>query len=297
MQLSTNGSDILFDFIKIKKELEEPDSPEFAERIMAQAKEYYENDDFKNAEKLCMRAHHIYSSLYSDVPEQYRENFAACSSLMGSISEGLEKYQEAYDYYQLGCELYEQLSNNDQTFSELLADEYSNVGDTLFFRSDYDKALKYYNRSLEIFSKLREKNGKYAEDIAYCYDCIAKSESGKENYTSAIEYYEKVIEIYNSMLGKLSDSDENEKIKDLRDDLASVYNDTGYMYSCVKDFEDAEKYYLMAAELYKKLASQDAYEYTEELASQYDDLAALYEDMEKPDLAKLYHKKAQKPET
>lgn len=285
----------MFEFLKYKKELEEPDSPELAQRLLEKAAELNDNDESKAAEKLCTRSHEIYSSLYKEDPDKYRPGFAKCSSVLGSIMGSLEKYDNAYEMSALACELYTELSaDGSDEHAEELADEYGNLGDTFFFRSKYDEARKYYEKSLDIYQKLAEKNKKYSEDVAYCYDCIAKSESGTENYTSAIEYYEKITAIYDKLIE--DNNAESEIIKGYKDDLASVYNDIGYAYSCVKDFEDAEQFYLRAAEIYEILAKDDAYEYTEELASQYDDLAALYEDMNKPDLAKAYKKKAQKPE-
>ncbi len=58
------------------------------------------------------------------------------------------------------------------------------------------------------------------------------------------------------------------------------------------NFEDAEKYYLKAAEIYYELAKVDSYEYADSLAEQYEDLSTLYEDMEKPELAKEYKRRA-----
>lgn len=286
----------MFEFLKYKKELEEPDSPELAQRLLVKAEELNENDEPKAAEKLCTRAHDILSALYKEEPDKYRSSFAECSSALGSINASLEKYDSAYDMASLACELYSELaSDGTDEHMELLADEYGNIGDTFFFRSNYDEAQKQYEKSLEIYSRLSENNRKYSEDVAYCYDCIAKAESGKENYTAAIEHYEKIISIYDKLIEENSSANE-EILRGYKDDIASAYNDIGYAYSCVKDFEDAEQYYLKAAEIYEKLAGDDAYEYIEELASQYDDLAALYEDMDKPDLAKIYRKKAQKPE-
>ena len=285
----------MFEFLKIKKELEEPDSPELAQRLLVKAVEFSENEETKAAEKLCARAHQIYTALYDEQPDEYRESFARCSSVYGGILSALDKYDAAYEMAELACKLYTELAQDGSTeHKEAVADEYGNIGDTFFFRSDYEKANYNYEKSLEIYQSLAEKDKKYLEDVAYCYDCIAKAESGMENYTSSIEYYEKMVSIYEGFLEN-NDTDE-ETSAGCRDDLASVYNDIGYAYSCVSDYEDAEKYYLRAAEIYEGLAKGDAYEFTEELASQYDDLAALYDDMGKPELAKTYRKKAQKPE-
>ena len=93
----------------------------------------------------------------------------------------------------------------------------------------------------------------------------------------------------------MKESIEEEHWAEYSDDLAGVYNDIGYTYSCAKDYDDAEKYYLLAASIYEKLSSLLPFEYRDQLVSQYEDLATLYGDMENSELEKEYLKKAEQP--
>lgn len=286
----------MFDFLKNRKDTEVPNSPELAERLKNEAEELNENDEPKKALKICTRAYEIYTGLYAADSEKYKPFLASCCGLLGNIYDKLEKYVTSCEYYKIAHELYTELSaNGDAEYTELLADQYSGIGDTFFFRENYAEAETNYMKSLEIYTTLsKSDHDKYIEDVAYCYDCLAKAYSGKEDYTAAIEAYEKVISIFEALAAKFPDPESNEEAIGYNDDLASAYNDIGYTYSCVKDFEDAEKYYLKAAEIYRLLAKIDAYEYSYDLTLQYEDLAALYEDMGKPELASEYEKKAKK---
>ena len=287
---------VMFEFIKNKKDTEVSDSPEIAQRLQSEAEELNDNDEPKKALKHCLRAYEIYTALYAEDSEKYKPFIASCCDVLGSIYNKLDKYDESYTYHNIAQEMYTELSaGGNAEYRELLADQYSNIGDTFFFKGDYDTAEENYKKSLEIYIELSESDhAKYAEDVAYCYDCLAKAYSGKEDYTSSIETYEKVIAIYEGLASdKIYDSPDDKEIE-YHDNLASAYSDMGYIYSCVKDFEDAEKYYLKAAEIYRVLTRIDAYEYSYELSVQYEDLAALYEDMGKPELVSEYEKKAKK---
>ena len=113
----------MFEFLKIKKELEEPDSPELAQRLLVKAVEFSENEETKAAEKLCARAHQIYTALYDEQPDEYRESFARCSSVYGGILSALDKYDAAYEMAELACKLYTELAQDGSTeHKEAVAD-------------------------------------------------------------------------------------------------------------------------------------------------------------------------------
>lgn len=286
----------MFEFLKNKKYTDEPNSPELAQRMQNDAEDLNDNDEPKKALKLCLKAYEIYTEFYSKDSDKFKPSLASCCNTLGNIYNKLDKYDESYVYHNIAQEIYTELSaSGDPGYRELLADQYSNIGDTFFFKGNYEAAEENYKKSLEIYTELSESDhDRYDEDVAYCYDCIAKAYGGMENYTSSIEAYEKVIKIYEDLIsGDIYDSPDEKEIE-YNDGLASAYNDIGYTYSCVKDFEDAEKYYLKAAEIYRILTKIDAYEYSYDLSVQYEDLAALYEDMGKPELASEYEKKAKK---
>lgn len=290
----------MFEFMKGKKDnelFEEDGTAESAEALIEAAEGFNEDENPKKAEKLYQRAFNILNNLYTRQPEVYMPALAACAEGFGKTCEQLEKYDIAFEYFTLASELYEEASQDGSAEAkELLADEYSNIGDTYFFRDKYDDAEGCYLKSLDIYEKLElEFKNKYREDIAYCYDCLAKTFCCKGNYTAAIESYEKVIDTYTAMISEQEESPENTEWVEYSDDLATVYNDIGYTFSCGKDFEDAEKYYLLASEIYEKLAKAFPYEYREQLVSQYEDLATLYADMGDPDREREFEKKADDP--
>lgn len=286
---------IMFDFLKNKKDESTIPEPQLAMELTQEADELMENNDPKRAEKQYKRAFEIYTRLSKEEPDKYRNDLAHCATGLGGCCEAGEKYHDAYDMYMVALELYREGSSDENAESiALVAETGCNIGDTYFFRNKYDKAEEEYKKALDIYIGLMEKEGeKYLEDIAYCYDCLAKSSSGKEEYSRSIEYYEKVIEIYCKLIADHKGNKLDEVNVDYNDELAGVYGDIGYIYSCCKNYDDAEKYYLKAAEIFEKLANVDPENFGDSLASQYADIAALYEDMGKPELAKEYDSRSQ----
>ena len=285
----------MFDFLKGKKDEELKADPELALSLSEDGDRLLEDNDAKKAEKQYKKAFDIYTQLNTSEHDKYKSQLAHCASGLGSCYEILEKYSEAYELYLVALDFYkEDISDEKPESIELLADTYCNVGDTFFFRNKYDNSEKEYKEALDLYIKLAGfDSDKYLENIAYCYDCLAKSSSGKEEYSRSIEYYEKVIEIYLKLIADHNGSEFDEISIDYNDELAGVYGDIGYIYSCCKNYDDAEKYYLKAADIFRKLATNDPETFADSLASQYEDLSALYEDMGKQDLAKEYDKKYQ----
>ncbi len=288
----------MFEFIRNKKNEPLRIDPAYAKELTEQAQSLMERDEPKRALRLYLKAMEIYDTLFGSDPETYRKQTAACADGLGAAYENLEKYSDAYDRYLFSAELLKELADpaHPEEMKDL-ADAYCNLGDTFFFRNKYDHAEKEYHKALELLYQLVGiDSAAYLEDLAYCFDCLAKSYSGKEDYTHCLEYYDRVIEIYQKLIADHKGSPLDEVYIDLNEELASVYGDIGYIYSCCKKLEQAEDYYLRAASIFRNLAAQDPDHYTESLAAQYEDLAALYDDMNNHELAKEYKKKAQNPD-
>lgn len=282
----------MFDFLTNKKNADDTDEEANVRELCEEAEKYIGDDEPKKAEKLYLRAFSELKKLYSESPDEYRIEFAECCDDLGETLQTLEKYADACSYYQISAEIYDALSEDgDIRFKELSADSKLNIGDTFFFRDKYEEAEKNYLLALSIYEELYQKEGGgFIEDVAYCHDCLAKAFSGNENYTAAIGSYEKVISTYEKLLADEPDA-EKELQTGRKYDLARACADVGYAYSCTGDLEDAEKYYLRAADLFRELALIDREEYADELISQYQDLSILYSDMKRPELADEYKKK------
>ena len=289
----------MFDFVKPKKAAVVEGDPETARRLLKEADEQMENDEEKKAEKLYREAWELFGYLYDTDKNSFKTEYARCCSAFGECLFGLEKYNEAYDIFLQADKLYNTLPDKETTeFREIRAENNCNIGDSCFFRGKYEDALKYYDAALEIYERLSNTDTeKYYSDIAYCYDCMAKGKSGLEDYPAAVEYYNRVIEIC-ADLSAAADQEKDISAEENRrrcyEDLAVAYSDLGYTYSCMKDLEETERYYLMAADIFKKLAAEDRDEYIDFLMNQYADLSALYADMNKPDLKKQYSELSKK---
>lgn len=287
----------MFDFLKNRQKDTDNDKadPVYADELIIQADGLVEKGDMKKAEKIYLKALDILIALYEEAPDDYRTAAAKCADSLGSVYENMEKYTDAFEEYSLVAQLLaEKEAENNPDMLEQLADAYCNIGDTYFFRERYDEAEKEYNRAMEIYIRLLNLDGgEYLEDIAYCYDCLAKSCSGKEDYIISIEHYEKVIEIYEKLISDYKGSPLDGESIELHDELAAAYGDIGYICSCIKNYEDAESYYIKAAQIYRDLAVNDHDTYSDSLSSQYADLAALYEDIGNTSSAREYYEKSQ----
>ena len=285
----------MFDFLKNKKNIPEEPDPAIAAELMAKGESLMEKNEPKKAEKYYSKAMDMYISLFEEDEETYREKAAVCADGLGAVYESLEKYTDAFEQYTLASQLLEEAADAEHPeILEQLADANCNIGDTYFFREMYDDAEKQYNKAMDMYLKLLSSNNEeYLENVAYCYDCLAKSSSGKEDYHISIEHYEKVIEIYEKLVADYKGSPLDGKSISLRDELAGVYGDIGYIHSCIGGYEEAENFYLKAAEIYRELAVNDPDSYSDNLSAQYADLAALYEDMDKPELVREYKKLSQ----
>ena len=297
--ISVIGSGSMFEFMKTKKTVEVNGDPELAEKRFREANEQMENEEEKKAERLYHEAVEIFSVLYDEDKERYRKEYTKCCMAFGECLFGLEKYTEAFEVFELADRLFIGFPDVDSTpVREKRAENYCNIGDSCFFRGKYEDALRNYDNALDIYEKLsNEFPEKYLSDIAYCYDCMAKGKSGLEDFPAAVEYYNRVIEIC-ADLAAASDQEKGDGAEENRrscyEDLAVAYSDIGYTYSCMSDLEETERYYLMAADIFKKLAVEDRDDYIDFLMNQYADLSALYADMDRPDLKKQYSELSKK---
>ncbi len=282
-----------------RSEFKDPADPELAARLEAEGRSLSAEGESRRAERLLHRAAEIYRLLMSSDPEAYELKAAVCYNLAGTEQEFLKKYEDARRYYQMAVDLLERSSRKQEpAVTEQLADEYSNIGDTFFYKSKYADAKKYYQLALGLYAEL-EKTGEdtYKEDVAYSLDSLAKVHVGEKEYVKAMELYQKAIGIYEGLLASQTQVEMPEDkalIENYSSELADEYISLGYVFSCVKDYEDAEEYYKKAAELYERLAKVNPGEFVDILASHYEDMAALYEDMKQPDLEELYLDKAQR---
>ncbi len=285
----------MFDIFKSKKNSDTEDDPALAAELMAKGELLMENGEPKKAEKYYLRAMDIYVLLLKEDDSLYRKLTAKCADGLGAVYESLERYTDAFEKYSMAASLLsETVSENDPELLEQLADAYCNMGDTYFFRERYDEAEKEYNKAVELSLQLVNLDAEtYLVSLAYCYDCIAKSCSGKEDYMRSVEYYEKVIEIYEKKAADHSGSPLDGSFIEVMEELAGAYSDIGYIYSCLENYTDAEGYYIKAANIYRDLAVNDPDSFSDSLSAQYADLSALYEDMEKLDLARDYLRKSQ----
>ena len=100
----------------------------------------------------------------------------------------------------------------------------------------------------------------------------------QNDYTKAIKVAEKLNWYY---------SDPDNKVDEY--DLGRLYNLLGMLYDLQNQFEEAEKYYLAAIEIYERLVEKNADAYEPALAASYNNVGTFYYGQNKPEKAEKYY--------
>ena len=103
----------------------------------------------------------------------------------------------------------------------------------------------------------------------------------QNDYTNAIEVAENLRWYYSAPGRKVDEYD-----------LGRLYNLLGMLYDLQNQFEEAEKYYLTAIEIYERLAKKNADAYESDLAVSYNNVGNFYYKQNQPDKAEKYYSAA-----
>jgi CHAT domain-containing protein len=152
------------------------------------------------------------------------------------IYQRFEKQFAAGDLVHAEKSLYLFLESKDPLSEEQLCAAYSNLGALYVLMGDYDKALNY---NIKAETYISDKRSSY-KALATIYVNRARILTLKKSYDSAIEYFEKGIRLF-SISG---DSD-----RDILMSLSTTYLNLGIVYSNIRNFKLAQKYFEMSCDL------------------------------------------------
>jgi len=228
----------------------------------------------------------------------------------------LGRYSEAGQHISSLLELFEKNDACDPFRKSLY---YSNAGLAFYFAQDSEKAMEYYDKSNEFLSKTEERDIDYLImgtrlhiNIGTLMYSLKRYEEAIQNYSKAIEYSEKVnnltknkyiddlFDCYNSIgmvyLSMEEFDKAHEVLKKLFDKIykeykeernitwipyeANLQNTIGQLFWHKKEYENAEKHYKKATNLYKKFNFMQINPYDADLAMVYNNLGVLYADSE-----------------
>ncbi len=136
------------------------------------------------------------------------------------------------------------------------------IGVSYFLQDNYKEAQKYYLLNLKIRKQLNDLKG-----IATAYNNLATLNLNKSEFLESINYYQKSLSIRLTIKDSIG--------------IASCYNNLGIIFHRLKDYNNAEKYYLQAILFFKKNSV--------ELAEAYNNLGAVYFEQDDYAKAKKYY--------
>ncbi|MFW6038789.1 MAG: tetratricopeptide repeat protein [Candidatus Saliniplasma sp.] len=255
-----------------------------------------ESQDFREADNIYQKALNIYEELNDLV------GIADCQRGLGYLRWREGNFEEAVEHYQTSIEKGKEAGEN-----SILALTYIEMGNTYAQKGENDLALRYYMRSLP---PLKSQNA--FRDLARANNNIGDQYMKKEEWDKAIEYFQKSMDnakkignkrligwgYFNQAeaLAKKGDlekakvyTERAEKLMENMDDvvgLSSIYRVKGIIDRMEKKYEDAIELVNKSNDLL------DGYDIPFSLAENYFEFGRVYEEMDKPEKAIEFYKKA-----
>lgn len=159
-----------------------------------------------------------------------------CLQAIGWLCVNQGHYGQAQDYYFQADRIYTQLNSK-----QLLATNWSDIGELNIFNKQHDVAKVYFNKALHSFRTEGDKNGEAGTlgNIGHLFEKEA-------NYDSAFVYQNLALSIYSSIGNK------NGEAK-IHENLGSIYEDLAKYDSAFFHFEKASALYTETKDNYGKI--------------------------------------------
>lgn len=250
---------------------------------------YCELKDYISGEKFFKQAMENYEQLYNLDPESYHSDVAKTQENLGLLYNRLNDTTNSEKFYKLALQNYDQLVNqNLEDYYEDLAEVQDRLGLLYFKVKDYTKSEKYFLMSIHSREQMYKKHPQaYCDILAKTYEemsllCATKDDTvGYDTYLRKalelrLQLYKShpeennkanIIDLQNRMVwrllqkGKISEAinlaQKNYNI-DNEDEITIHYLAKTYYCKAdsllkTSDFNNSEKYYTLALELYEKL--------------------------------------------
>ncbi|MFW6142419.1 MAG: tetratricopeptide repeat protein [Candidatus Saliniplasma sp.] len=288
------GEDAYHTLVEIASEMGDRKTEADALRGIAHIKK--ESQDFREAGNIYQKALNIYEELNDLV------GIADCHRGLGYLRWREGNFEDAVEHYRTSIEKGKEAGENN-----ILALTYIEMGNTYAQKGENDLAIRYYMRSLP---PLKSQNA--FRDLARANNNIGDQYMKKEEWNKAIEYFQKSMDnakkignkrfigwgYFNQAeaLAKKGDLEKAkvytkraEKLMENMDDvvgLSSIYRVKGIIDRMEKKYEDAIEW------VNKSNDFLDGYDIPFSLAENYFEFGRVYEEMDKPEKAIEFYKKA-----
>lgn len=161
---------------------------------------------------------------------------ANCLQAIGWLCVNQGHYGQAQDYYFQADRIYTQLNAK-----QLLASNWSDIGELYIFNKQHDLAKNYFNKALHSFRAEKDKNGEAGilGNIGHLFEKVA-------DYDSAFVYQMRALAIYNE------EGNKNGEAK-IHENLGSIYEDLEQYDRAFDHFEKARDLYDETQDNYGKI--------------------------------------------
>ncbi len=244
---------------------------------------------FSDAKKAYEEALQLYWSFTE--PTFYYPDIVRTLNNLGTIYADTHQFSEAEETFKRALELYGTLERDNKGMYALdIAGTLRNLG--TFYRDTqrFDKAEKAYNEALEMYEELVNQNPEaYNSYSASLLSDLGILYQDTRKFYEAENAYKRALEIRRDLARR------NPRI--YAADVAGTLNNLGNLYNDahlhgVQRFEEAEKAYREALEIFETLAREDPDVFTPQVAGTLNNVGAFYKDTQQFEKAEKVHKKA-----
>lgn len=159
---------------------------------------------------------------------------ASIYSAIGSVYESLKRYKEAEKFHEKSLHIHEILSEN-KPKTIALASAYGAMGTLQHHLGEYQEAIAYYTKMLTLRNALL--GGMKHLNLSEVYNNMGISYMHLKEFEQAKKYLQKAIEVKEQILGKGTDT------------LQDEYNNLGWLYFNHGDYKQAYVYAKKSVEI------------------------------------------------
>jgi tetratricopeptide (TPR) repeat protein len=261
---------------------------------------YFKTGRHGEAEQALLAALEIRQKLADQNPGAYSSELAMTQSNLGDLYSNTGRYGDAERAYLAALEIYEKLdAQNPGAYNRDLARVQNNLGAVHGITGRHVDAERAYLAALEIRQKLADQNpGTHSSDLAMTqshlgvlYSKTGRYEKAERACLATLEIYEKLVAknpvAHSSNLAKAQSNlgaiyriagrhgDAAQNPEACLSDLAMTQQNLGVSYRITRRYRDAEQAYLIALEIYEKLATKYPEAYNQYVQTVKDNLKEL----------------------
>jgi tetratricopeptide (TPR) repeat protein len=263
---------------------------------------YWSTNNFSEAENTYSKAVKKLERLTKKHPGIYNPLLAKTLSNMGNVYSMTGNFQQAEHTYQRALSIRKKLAEETPEIYNLdLAMNVSNLGILYSSMGKFSKAEKKCFEALTIMENINEDSIALQScrvhtlhELGTIHQALNKVSQAKELYTAALNIYAKLAQYSPDDLGTTGQIKTHtkeiqgplnavpEKISDIYSpDTGKILTSLGTLYWSINDFENAEKAYIKALELYESCTKDYPDVHADVTADILDKLGTLYKDAHK----------------